>query len=378
MDDARFRSALRRYWDEIARGEPATPDDLDPEVAALIRRLHALPDVPPPDPTYARRLRESLMHATMISLPLTDPRTSSVRNGWSTPPGRRPILSARPVSPARWAPAHLMTALLVMLVLIGSVLAFGPGRPGPQDDAPVFLPAIIRTPATPAGPAASIETLVTTTFPAEAMPTASSPSFVIWYATIAPGTEVAIPPERIQCCPGPQIEHVLAGELTLRVEGPLHVVRASGGTPLPAEAVSSGTEVVLRAGDTAVYDFELPATYHNTGTDPLQLVAGGLFGGSPPVPPAGYAIVTSKERYPAAPVPSGPLTVTLQRTTLAPEAVFPAPPSGSIQVVMTGPELGTLGERSDGSAQNLGREPVVVYALALGSAAAPAETPDTT
>jgi hypothetical protein len=68
----------------------------------------------------------------------------------------------------------------------------------------------------------------------------------------------------------------------------------------------------------------------------------------------------------------------LQRTTLAPEAVFPAPPSGSLQVVMTGPELGTLGERSDGSAQNLGREPVVVYALALESAAASAGTPDTT
>jgi hypothetical protein len=271
-----------------------------------------------------------------------------------------------------------MTALLVMLVLIGSVLVIGPGRPAPRDDIPVFLPAISGTPATPAGPAASIETLVTTTFPAEAMPTTSSPAFLIWYATIAPGTEVAIPAELVQCCPGPQIEHVLAGELTLRVQGPLQVVRATGGTPLPAKAIASGTEVVLLAGDTAVYDFELPATYHNAGTDPVQLVAGGLFAGSPSAPPADYAIATTKERYPAPSVPSGPVTVMLQRTTLAPEAVFPAPPSGSLQVVMTGPELGTLGERSDGSAQNLGREPVVVYALALESAAASAGTPDTT
>src|SRR5918995_3317608 len=148
MDDARFRIELRRYWDEIARGEPATPDDLDPDLAALIRRLHALPDVPPPDPTFARQLRESLMHATTTPLRLTDPRTSLARNGQSAPPVRRPILSAFPVSPVRWAPAYLVTALLVMLVLIGSVLVIGPGRPVSQDHIPLFLAAISGTPAT--------------------------------------------------------------------------------------------------------------------------------------------------------------------------------------------------------------------------------------
>jgi hypothetical protein len=147
---------------------------------------------------------------------------------------------------------------------------------------------------------------------------------------------------------------------------------------MPAETVAPGTEVVLRAGDTAVYDFALPATYHNTGTDPVQLVAGGLLGGSPPSPPVDYVIATTKELYPSPTVPSGPLTATLRRTTLAPEAAFPAPPSGSMQVVMTGPELGTLGERSDGTVTNLGQEPVVVYALVLGPTGAEAGTPDTT
>jgi hypothetical protein len=259
--------------------------------------------------------------------------------------------------------------LLIASVIVTSLVAAS-GAMAAQDASPI---------ATPAGSAPPIETLVTTTFPAEAVPTASSPSFVIWYATIAPGTEVAIPSELVECCPGPQIEHVLAGELTLRVEASLQVVRAAtGGTPVPAEAVAPGTEVVLRPGDTAVYGLELPVTYHNAGSDPVHLVAGGFFAGSPPAPPADYAIPTFKERYPAPTPPPGPLTMTLQRTTLAPEAVFPAPPSGSLQVVMTGPELGTLGERSDGSVQNLGREPVVVYALALESAAAPARTLDTT
>jgi hypothetical protein len=290
---------------------------------------------------------------------------------------KHPILSALPVSPVRWSPAQLATALLVLLVVVNSFLVFGPGRPRPEHHAPAIIPAVSGTPATPAGPVPSIETLVTTTFPAEIIPTTSNPAFLIWYATITPKTEVAIPPELVACCPGPQIEHVLAGELALRVEGPLRVVRAAGGTPMPTEAVDPGTEVVLRAGDTAVYDLALPATYHNAGTDPVQLVAGGLFAGSPPVPPAGYAIAPSKERHPSAPVPSDALTVTLQRTTLAPEAVFPAPPSGSLQVVMTGPELGTLGERSDGSAQNVGREPVVVYALVLGPTGGEAGTPTT-
>jgi hypothetical protein len=44
-------------------------------------------------------------------------------------------------------------------------------------------------------------------------------------------------------------------------------------------------------------------------------------------------------------------------------------------VVLTGPELGTLGERSDGSAQNLGQEPIVVYALVLAPAGPVMGTP---
>jgi streptogramin lyase len=148
MDDARFQDDLRRYWDEIARGGPATPGALDPEVAAAIRRLHALPDVPPPDPIYARQLRETLMHATTISLGRTDVSTNPSGNG-RTAPGRRPILPALPVSPARWGPAQFATALLVLVVLIGSLLAFGAGRPGPEPAEPAGFPAVIATPATP-------------------------------------------------------------------------------------------------------------------------------------------------------------------------------------------------------------------------------------
>ena len=94
MNDARFLTELRRYWDEIARGGPATPGALDPDLAATIRRLHALPDVPPPDPAFANRLEERFMQATTIPLPLADPRARPGLNGrsagsarpWTLPP----------------------------------------------------------------------------------------------------------------------------------------------------------------------------------------------------------------------------------------------------------------------------------------------------
>jgi hypothetical protein len=152
--------------------------------------------------------------------------------------------------------ALIASVVIVSLLVTSGALAAQDASPG----------------ATPAGPVAPIATLVTTSFPAETIPTVSSPSFLIWYATIDPDTEVAIPPELVACCPGPQIEHVLAGELTLRVEGPLQVLRTSpDGTPMPAEAVAPGMEAVLRPGDTAVYSLELPVTYHNAGTDPVHL-----------------------------------------------------------------------------------------------------------
>jgi hypothetical protein len=132
---------------------------------------------------------------------------------------------------------------------------------------------------------------MTTTFPAASLPATTHPAFILWHATIAPESEVAIPAEILACCPGPQLEHVLAGELTLRVEGSLRILRGTtGGTPGPSEAVAPGADVVLRPGDTAVYAVELPATYHNAGTEPVHLVAGGLFAGTPPTPPAEYAI----------------------------------------------------------------------------------------
>jgi hypothetical protein len=245
MNDARLLAALRRYWDEIARGEPATPDDLDPNLAALIRRLHTLPDVPPPDPTFARRLRESLMHATTTPLPLTDPRSSLGPNGQSAPSVRRPILSTAPVSPVRWAPAHLVTALLVMLVLIGSFLAIGPGQPGPREDIPAFLPAVSGTPAVP-HPVVT-ETLFDATV--DGLPTGTGTAGVVRW-TLKPGPQSLLFPAHN----GLRFFVVEAGEVT---------------------ATEAGVERQLAAGDIYVAaDPEEEVAIRVSGPEPVSLLRG--------------------------------------------------------------------------------------------------------
>jgi DNA-binding beta-propeller fold protein YncE len=52
--------------------------------------------------------------------------------------------------------AHLATAALLALTLVGSLLVFGPGRPGRQGTAPEVLPAIGGVPATPKAGAAPL------------------------------------------------------------------------------------------------------------------------------------------------------------------------------------------------------------------------------
>jgi DNA-binding beta-propeller fold protein YncE len=153
MDDARFQQELRRFWDEIARGEPATPGDLDPELTATIRRLHALRDVPPPDPIYARRLREDLMH-TQTAPVLLDPRPRRVPNGSASP---RIDWRTSPAFPRRrdrggWALGSLVAAALLLLMLFGALIALGPLRPG-DDELPGL--AAVGTPV-PTAPAAFV------------------------------------------------------------------------------------------------------------------------------------------------------------------------------------------------------------------------------
>lgn len=258
---------------------------------------------------------------------------------------------------------------LALPLVLALALGAAPRAARAQDATP-------RAEGTPAGGA--IETLVATTFPAEGLPTGSGRAFILWHGTFAPGVAVAIPTEFLGCCPGPLLTYVAEGELEVRVDGPVRLLRAgAAGTPAPEEEVAAGTPVVLRAADAAVFDFAHPVAYANAGAAPVHLIAGGLFAAAPLEPPAGYAIDVYEEAFPAPALPPGPAAATLERATLAPGGTLPVPAAGAARVVVAVPGPATLGEESSGAVTNLGQEPVVVYALTLGPAGPAVGTPAT-
>jgi acetyl esterase/lipase len=358
--------AISRYWDALVQREEPLEEGLDPTLAESIAWTISRDDAPAPDARFVRQLEDHLMplsQTTTAILPATKPGL------WTTWNGHAPAPRLAPRDRNGLAPAHLATVALVVLTLVASLIVFSPGRPPRVDHPPVLLPAVAGTPATPTEDELTVEMLLSTTFPADSIPGEDEPALAIWHATIAAGSEVAVPASLVACCPGPKIEQVLSGEVTIRVEGPLRVIRAGGdGTPGPAEAVAQGTEVVLRPGDTAITDFAAAITYTNRGAVPVRLVAGGLFAASPPDPPLGYTVDAFDNLALSSALPPGPLAARLLRATLLPQGTFPAAPPGGVQVVTTGSGAGTMGGYSDGSAINLGRDPVEVYALTLAPA----------
>ena len=69
-------------------------------------------------------------------------------NGRAVWPLPQPMLRL-PAPRSRWAPGQWVTAALVLLTLVSSFLAFGPGRHVRRSDQPAFVPAVSGTPATP-------------------------------------------------------------------------------------------------------------------------------------------------------------------------------------------------------------------------------------
>ena len=148
------RDRLSRFWNALAGGAP--PDELDrlatgldPDLIAdieLTRRGH---DVRAPDPAFVRRLEDDLMHVLAMprpaSLPLRLPRShpSNGRVDERTWIGR-PLGPSLPTRARRWAGAQLATAIMLILVLLGSFFVFYGNRPAvlpPLQASPTAAPA---------------------------------------------------------------------------------------------------------------------------------------------------------------------------------------------------------------------------------------------
>ena len=374
-DERQRADALDHYWDAVLRGEPALqPPPVENEVAAVIAHFSEHPissyrsgaqeRVRVRISARAREL-EDAMRTVSLSLPeiaadaLPEPSWSGVR-----PVPRSTAVHLR-------LSAQLATALLVLLTLGLGYLALGPNRSTPPELA--AIPAIVA--ATPPTSEAELSTVFTTTLPAAMVPTAGNLDFLLWNVTLDANTRGPASAQSWSCCPGPQITHVVEGELSIRVEGPLQVFRGTAVAQGVGE-VPPGTEVTLRPGDTAVYSYDVPAEYANRRSEPVRIVGGGIFAGAVRgVPAASSHWLDYNEEYSVPLLPPGPLEATLVRATLPPQGEVPAPPAGALVLEVGASGDADIAQRVDGSLHNIGPRETTIYVLTLVPAGVGEATP---
>jgi tripartite motif-containing protein 71 len=151
--DLRQAELLNRFWDELALGRrPDASLSLDRDVAALVEQLDTLGEPPDADSARERVWREVRQHrrwtasagdANPLHL-LGAPTVGTAPNGKA--PWIRPHPAVSPMPPARRATVHVATALLVLVVLVGSLFVIGFRRSGGPADAPSYLPAVGEKP----------------------------------------------------------------------------------------------------------------------------------------------------------------------------------------------------------------------------------------
>jgi hypothetical protein len=369
---------LKRFWDELVQGGPATPEPtaLDPALAATVRQLHARDDAPAADPTFAARLLEDLMDAPHVArLPRTTPIDPAA--GWFGPTNGRtaPLPSRWPIRPRgrahRWGFAQVATALLVLLTLALGYLALGPGLPGA--DRPDTLPAAVPPAATPMPTETIEETLFSVTLPAEVLPHGDKITASFHDVSIPAGFTTSWEAARGACCPGIRVDYVRVGSYTARADGPAQVLRAGGaGTP---ETVPAGTDILLGPGDAMFFPNETAVEYAFAEAIPVELLVGLLFDASTghyeEAPLPGGWRQNSAALFFDQSIPPGPATLRLRRVELAADAAL-SPPPGVLQYGVLTPEraAGTptprdVGALDDGTIRNFGSGAVIVYVLTL-------------
>jgi hypothetical protein len=241
----------------------------------------------------------------------------------------------------------------------------------------VSVPALIATPATPAPDSTGEGTLVEFTLPDGLR------SDIIGGMnsyTIPPETRGRWEPTSLSatCCTGPRLNYIVDGTYTVRGDGPMQLLRR-GGTSAP-EQIPAGTEIVLGPGDALLSEMADPFEATNAGATPVVLLDGVLFAGDPgtdPIPaessgrPVWQYIDQDIMLAPLA-VPAGPVTLRIQRTTLASGEVLPRPPGAVVQLAVTLERDSMVVTESASNERpfdvsNLSQEPVTVYALILAT-----------
>lgn len=287
-------------------------------------------------------------------------------------------------------PGSFATAALLVLVLVVSLFAAGPLRPGRGPAEPAGLPAVIEAPATPSPGAATEETLVEAMIPAELFPEGEHITSEAAHLTMPPGSSGAWKGSERVDWPGLRVQHVLSGAITIRSEADAQVLRAGGGSAM--EDVPGGTEIVLEPGDTWLARNETPYEVDNPAEAPAVFLLWVLANlGDPDVgyiylEPGPWSIDFSDPLPPGVRPPASPATLRIRRIELPEKGRVPAAPGAIVQhgvrppvdaagKTILDPSLGTL---RTGVVVNIGRKPITAYVLSLepagGATASPAAT----
>lgn len=258
---------------------------------------------------------------------------------------------------------------LLPLLLLLTAAAFPIGR------------AVAQDPATPTAPVATSaplrEVLIQTTL--EALP---PPPTVVRLLRITLPAGASLP---LHTLDGPELLHVEAGAVTVRLEGDAVVAPAGDpGTPRPARLAPIGQEFGLVPGDQLAIPVDVPVAFRNDGSDPTTLLT-ALFvpadeerppelrwvDGTPTAETLGGTTSRVLGNAVATAWPAGPLVVVVERLALPPGRSIPGQGGPLLLAVEAGGFSFALVEGSFQVARGvLGVEPAATpdaaYALSPG------------
>ncbi len=231
---------------------------------------------------------------------------------------------------------RLVPLLIPTVLLLGSLLAGPEGTRARRAN-------LQATPASaPEAPPSAGDVLLRTTLD-DGLPPA--PALVrLLRITLAPGAAVPM-----HSHPGPEMNVVESGTLTIEVDGEAILSRASGMTSEAATPAAAGQALNLSAGDSIAVPRETPFSLRNDGDEPVVLLSAVVLASGDPRPPGlswrdgtptpdgleGVAFHVLGDGAASA-MPAGPVMVTLERVELDAGEPIPASPGPMMLSVVSG------------------------------------------
>ena len=263
-------STLNTFWNQVVSGvetDRTIATQLPADVVQAIRSITAIDPAPQSSTVRERAWAETWErirttptereHASMHAIPLS---------------ANQRLPQSLPVPDhARSAPRieRIDRRLAIVLALIAaSLLAFvayailGPFDSDP-DNGPV-IPAVVLQEVTPT-PTPIGEHKLTIDLPADRVHSTGSISAGWDYIEFPQGIPY---PYEGYCCPGPFIEYVLTGELTVQSDVPMTIFRANG----TSESIPVGQETTLLAGDAFLAENDAQLQAINNGEVLTQML----------------------------------------------------------------------------------------------------------